>query len=255
MSITVLGADNIGNSVEMIISSYIGIKRRAIVNLKNISPVFDGCDYIISTLAPSFLQPLVYPILSAGKSLNVLLLERDAGSRLLDLLHKTPILVTKFQEFRVTTRTFEDQGRKAPVLRKNKFRSTPDCTKESISTQRFSPPVVHRSPTPPADLSIEFNVFNKSNFMDPKEMEKATCKSLAESLFSPSNLGQNENQSVPSDFESESRKDISLPVCALSELLSDWKMGGKKRPTQDIYSTRICDDGDMSFCICWFLKI
>ena len=81
-----------------IITSYFGSKRRAIVEFGKIVSVAEGCSYAISTLVPRFLQDLAFQILSAGKSLNVLILESNA-SRMYDLVHQEPSLYKSFQSF------------------------------------------------------------------------------------------------------------------------------------------------------------
>jgi hypothetical protein len=82
-----------------IITAYFGAKRRAVVEFGKKISLVEGRPYIISTLVPKFLQDLAFHVLSAGKSLNVLILESDSNSRMYELVHQEPSLFQRFARF------------------------------------------------------------------------------------------------------------------------------------------------------------
>ena len=79
-----------------IITAYLASKRRVLVQLRG-TPA-EKAQYTVSTVVPECLRPLAMRILAAGKSVNVLLVQRNSHQHLTSLLSRRPCLVSSFLE-------------------------------------------------------------------------------------------------------------------------------------------------------------
>ena len=202
-----------------IITAYFGAKRRAIVEFGKKLTVSEGCPYFVSAMAPQFLQDMAFHILSAGKSLNVLVLECDSNSRMFRLVHQQPALRKCFQAFDLISSGLKGE------------RSTYD----SDLHDTFDTGTFHRSAKDAEGLSCqgsaEGNIesclicqerehrFEETVWFDPRP--DSALKLLFSSSLEKSDVWARPTEAMPFEFTDEhSYHGTALPCSSLSLFLS-----------------------------------
>eukprot|EP00960_Hanusia_phi_P057276 763521-Hanusia_phi.AAC.2 len=94
MTITLTGKN--GKSFSTIVKGYIGAKRRIIVELEEMPK--EDSQYVITTVIPACFRSLSSRILSAGKSVNVLLYDGDTKKVIRDVLSSQKSLLSTFEQ-------------------------------------------------------------------------------------------------------------------------------------------------------------
>ncbi|EKX37286.1 hypothetical protein GUITHDRAFT_165517 [Guillardia theta CCMP2712] len=94
MTITVTGKN--GKLLSAIVKGYIGAKRRVLVDLED--TVKEDCLYVVTTVVPAFFRPLCSRILSAGKSVNVLLYDGDTKRVIRQVLTSQRSILSTFEQ-------------------------------------------------------------------------------------------------------------------------------------------------------------
>ncbi len=215
------------------ITAYYGVKRRATVEFGKKLALCEGRAYTVSTVAPNFLQHMAFHLLSAGKSLTVLLLERNPTSRLYDLVHRVPNLSIRFSSFLSSIDSEQiNDPRGIEAL-------APEFLDRDKSSLKTSKSVLDRE----EKLSEDGRGVPASRVWDWGDDDRRQHKLPGIALFGStlvrSDIWARPNQVMPFEFHAEHSSDgTALPCSSLSSFLSGWDMsavasGHSKQPRED----------------------